>query len=196
MLQLLYFFDTDAGVISKAVLSMALLVKGGPIRGAKEWVDESTEALHFGDYDYDFRGRVGRLRLSNFLSTTSSLLMPLAEEFGNLTQYYTLQRRRNPYILADTRFKNPRSGKFGVPDLKCRITFGKKLIQCLPMLHATPFTRKKMAKEVENPDNAILSMYDEIHGDKGLCHLLVASFNEGCSMNQLFGKELFLRSLS
>ena len=45
------------------------------------------------------------------------------------------------------------------------------------MLHAAPFTRKKMAKEIHVLDDEMQSRYDKIHGDEGLYCTLVESFN-------------------
>ena len=45
------------------------------------------------------------------------------------------------------------------------------------MLHATPFYRKKIAKEVEILDGEMQSRYDKIYGDDGLCNALVEIFN-------------------
>ena len=45
------------------------------------------------------------------------------------------------------------------------------------MLDASPFRRRKMAKEVEILDDEVQSRYDKIHGDDGLCFALVELFN-------------------
>lgn len=45
------------------------------------------------------------------------------------------------------------------------------------MLHAAPFTKRKMAKEIHILDNEIQSRYDKMHGDEGLCCALVQLFN-------------------
>ena len=45
------------------------------------------------------------------------------------------------------------------------------------MLHAGPFIRKKMTKEVEILDGEMQSRYDKIHGHDGLCHVLVELFD-------------------
>ena len=45
------------------------------------------------------------------------------------------------------------------------------------MLNATPFMRKKIAKEVEILDDEMSSRYEKIHGNNGLCHNLVELFN-------------------
>lgn len=45
------------------------------------------------------------------------------------------------------------------------------------MLDASPYGRKVMAKEVEVLDDEMLSRYDKIHGQDGLCFALVEIFN-------------------
>ena len=45
------------------------------------------------------------------------------------------------------------------------------------MLNASPFARKKMAKEVEILDDEIQSRYDKIQGSNGLCTALIEVFN-------------------
>ena len=45
------------------------------------------------------------------------------------------------------------------------------------MLKATPFMKKKIAKEVEILDDEMSSRYEKIHGTNGLCHNLVELFN-------------------
>lgn len=40
------------------------------------------------------------------------------------------------------------------------------------MLKATPFLKKKIAKEVEILDDEMSSRYEKIHGNDGLCHTL------------------------
>ncbi len=45
------------------------------------------------------------------------------------------------------------------------------------MLYATPFAKKKLAKEVEILDNEMQSRYDKVHGEDGLCYNLVELFN-------------------
>ena len=45
------------------------------------------------------------------------------------------------------------------------------------MLHAAPFTSKKMAKEIQVPDDEMQSRYDKLHGDEGLCCALVELFD-------------------
>ena len=45
------------------------------------------------------------------------------------------------------------------------------------MLNASPFGRKKLAKEVEILDEEMQSRYDKIHGEDGLCFALVDMFN-------------------
>ena len=45
------------------------------------------------------------------------------------------------------------------------------------MLDASPYGRKMMAKEVEILDDEMLSRYDKIHGQDGLCFALVEIFN-------------------
>ena len=45
------------------------------------------------------------------------------------------------------------------------------------MLHATPFTKKKMEKEIHILDDEMSSRYDKIHGDGGLCNALVELVN-------------------
>ena len=45
------------------------------------------------------------------------------------------------------------------------------------MLDASPFRRRKMAKEVEILDDEVQSRYDKIHGEDGLCFALVELFN-------------------
>ena len=55
--------------------------------------------------------------------------------------------------------------------------------------------KEKIIKEVENPDDPMRSRYDQIHGDKGLCHLLVELFNERCSTQPLFGTQSYFSPL-
>lgn len=38
-------------------------------------------------------------------------------------------------------------------------------------------TKIKMTKEVEVLDNEMQSRYDKVHGDEGICHILVELFN-------------------
>ena len=45
------------------------------------------------------------------------------------------------------------------------------------MLEASPFTRKKIQKKVEIPDDEMSSRYEKIHGHEGLCYTLVEQFN-------------------
>ena len=45
------------------------------------------------------------------------------------------------------------------------------------MLQVTPFTRKKMAKEIHILDDEMQSRYDQPHGDEGLCCTIVEVFN-------------------
>ena len=45
------------------------------------------------------------------------------------------------------------------------------------MLEASPFRRKKMAKEIEILDDEIRSRWEKIHGANGLCFALVEMFN-------------------
>ena len=45
------------------------------------------------------------------------------------------------------------------------------------MLHAAPFMKKKIAKEVEILDDEMSSRYEKINSNDGLCHNLVELFN-------------------
>ena len=45
------------------------------------------------------------------------------------------------------------------------------------MLHAAPFIRKKMAKEIHILDDEMQSRYDKLHGDEGLCCTLIELVN-------------------
>ena len=48
---------------------------------------------------------------------------------------------------------------------------------CNAMLNASPFIKKKIAKEVDILDDEMQSRYDKIHGEDGLCFALVEVFN-------------------
>ena len=45
------------------------------------------------------------------------------------------------------------------------------------MLQASPFTRKKIQKKVQIPDDGRSAGYERIHGHEGLCYTLVEQFN-------------------
>ena len=48
---------------------------------------------------------------------------------------------------------------------------------CSEFLEASPFKRKKLAKDLEIIDDEVQSRYEKVHSDQGLCFALVEVFN-------------------
>lgn len=141
-------------------------------------------------------GETGQDAIKNFDTFTYNL----ARMVDFSMDFRSYLRSKTPSVRGFLRTLTPRAHivlpflhERDPPGLKARISYANRLRQyrdvsprtmafvnwwkegCSAMLRATPFMKKKkkMAKEVQIPDDEISSRYEKIHGNNGLCHNLI-----------------------